>query len=90
MERIFPETSSNELFFRFSNPANVAKSRLDGNRDHLLAEAGKRTVGSRVFFGQFEFVVGGDVNVFFFFCRRFLRFVELHCQVSRSWSGSLV
>ena len=26
-------------FFRFSNPANVAKSLLDGNRDHLLAEA---------------------------------------------------
>ena len=31
---------SNEPFFRFSNPANVAKSLLDGNRDHLLAEAG--------------------------------------------------
>ena len=30
---------SNESFFRFSNPANVAKSLLDGNRDHLLAEA---------------------------------------------------
>ena len=25
--------------FRFSDPANVAKSLLDGNRDHLLAEA---------------------------------------------------
>ena len=30
---------SNELCIRFSNPANVAKSLLDGNRDHLLAEA---------------------------------------------------
>ena len=30
---------SNEPFFRFSNPAKVAKSLLDGNRDHLLAEA---------------------------------------------------
>ena len=30
---------SNESFFRFSNPANVARSLLDGNRDHLLAEA---------------------------------------------------
>ena len=30
---------SNEPFFRFSNLANVAKSLLDGNRDHLLAEA---------------------------------------------------
>ena len=30
---------SSEPFFRFSNPANVAKSLLDGNRDHLLAEA---------------------------------------------------
>ena len=30
---------SNEPFIRFSNPANVAKSLLDGNRDHLLAEA---------------------------------------------------
>ena len=29
---------SNEPFFRFSNPANVAKSLLDVNRDHLLAE----------------------------------------------------
>ena len=29
---------SNESFFRFSNPASVAKSLLDGNRDHLLAE----------------------------------------------------
>ena len=29
---------SNELFIRFSNPANVVKSLLDGNRDHLLAE----------------------------------------------------
>ena len=27
------------LFIRFSNPANVAKSLLDGNRDHLLAQA---------------------------------------------------
>ena len=24
------------LFIRFSNPANVARSLLDGNRDHLL------------------------------------------------------
>ena len=30
---------SKELFIRFSNPANVAQSLLDGNRDHLLAEA---------------------------------------------------
>ena len=30
---------SNELFIRFSNLANVAKSLLDGNRDHLLAQA---------------------------------------------------
>ena len=30
---------SNEPFFRFSNPVNAAKSLLDGNRDHLLAEA---------------------------------------------------
>ena len=30
---------NNKLFFRFSNPANVAKSLLDGNRDDLLAEA---------------------------------------------------
>ena len=30
---------SNELFIRFSNPANFAKSLLDGNRDHLHAEA---------------------------------------------------
>ena len=30
---------SNELFFRFSLQANVAKSFLDENRDHLLAEA---------------------------------------------------
>ena len=29
---------SNEPFFRFSFHANVAKSLLDGNRDHLLAE----------------------------------------------------
>ena len=29
----------NEPFFRFSNPVNVAKSLLDGDRDHLLAEA---------------------------------------------------
>ena len=30
---------SNEPFIRFSTPANVVKSLLDGNRDHLLAEA---------------------------------------------------
>ena len=30
---------SNEPFIRVSNRANVAKSLLDGNRDHLLAEA---------------------------------------------------
>ena len=30
---------SNEPFFRFSNLANVVKSLLDGNRDHMLAEA---------------------------------------------------
>ena len=30
---------SSELFFRFSNPVNSAKSLLDGNTDHLLAEA---------------------------------------------------
>ena len=30
---------SNEPFFGFSNLAHVAKSFLDGNRDHLLAEA---------------------------------------------------
>ena len=30
---------SNEPFIRFSNLANVAKSLLDGHRDHLLAEA---------------------------------------------------
>ena len=30
---------SNEPFIRFPNPANVAKSLLDGNRDHWLAEA---------------------------------------------------
>ena len=30
---------SNEPFIRFSNPANVANFLLDGNRDHLLAEA---------------------------------------------------
>ena len=30
---------SNEPIFRFSNPANVAKSLLDGNRDHLLTQA---------------------------------------------------
>ena len=30
---------SNEPFIRFSNPANLAKSLLDGNRNHLLAEA---------------------------------------------------
>ena len=28
---------ANESFFKFSNPANVAKSLLDGNRDHSLA-----------------------------------------------------
>ena len=30
---------SSELFIRFSNPASVAKSLLDGDRDHMLAEA---------------------------------------------------
>ena len=30
---------SNEIFIIFSYPANVAKSLLDGNRDHLPAEA---------------------------------------------------
>ena len=30
---------SNEPFIRFSNPANEATSLLDGNRDHLPAEA---------------------------------------------------
>ena len=30
---------TNESVFRDANPANVAKSLLDGNRDHLLAEA---------------------------------------------------
>ena len=30
---------SNEPFFRCFNLANVAKSLLDGNRDHMLAEA---------------------------------------------------
>ena len=30
---------SNESIFRFSNRANVAKSLLDGNGDHLLTEA---------------------------------------------------
>ena len=30
---------SNEPFFRFSNLINVAKSLLDGNRDHMLGEA---------------------------------------------------
>ena len=30
---------SNESICRFSNPANVAKSLLDGNRDHLFAQA---------------------------------------------------
>ena len=29
---------SNEPSIRFSNPANVAKSLVDGNRDHLLAD----------------------------------------------------
>ena len=32
-------TGSGEPFIRFSNPANVAKSLLDGNRDHLLADS---------------------------------------------------
>ena len=31
---------SNEPIFRFSDPANVAKSLLAGNRDHLLTQAG--------------------------------------------------
>ena len=31
--------SRHQPFIRFSNLANVAKSLLDGNRDHLLAEA---------------------------------------------------
>ena len=35
-EQVF---ESNVPFIRFSNPANVAKSLLDGKRDHLLAEA---------------------------------------------------
>ena len=44
IEKIFLEDvnrflGSNEPFFRFSNQANVAKSLLDGNRDHLLTEA---------------------------------------------------
>ena len=30
---------SSELFIRFSDPASVAKSLPDGNRDHMLAEA---------------------------------------------------
>ena len=30
---------SDEPIFRFSNPANFAKSLLDGNRDHLLTQA---------------------------------------------------
>ena len=30
---------SNKPFIRFSNPANVEKSLLDGNRDHLLTQA---------------------------------------------------
>ena len=30
---------SNESFFRFSNPAHVAKSHLGGNRDHLPTQA---------------------------------------------------
>ena len=29
----------NESIFREANPANVAKSLLDGNRDHLLTQA---------------------------------------------------
>ena len=33
---------SNEPFFRFSNPANVAKSLLDGNREHLLLKIMKQ------------------------------------------------
>ena len=40
-QRIF---GSNEPFIRFSNRANVAKSLLDGNRDHLLAEASSEHV----------------------------------------------
>ena len=35
-QRVF---GSNEPFFRFSNPVTSAKSLLDGNRDHMLAEA---------------------------------------------------
>ena len=30
---------SNESIFRFSNPVNVARSLLEGNRDHLLTQA---------------------------------------------------
>ena len=33
--------SHHEPFFRLSNPANVAKSLLDGNREHLLDEGRK-------------------------------------------------
>ena len=32
-------SGSNESIFRFSNPANVVRSLLDGNRDHLLTQA---------------------------------------------------
>ena len=44
METNFPEDINRFwevviLFFRFSHPENSAKSLLDGNRDHLLAEA---------------------------------------------------
>ena len=44
IEKIFPLRhqqvfGSDEPFVRFSNPANVAISFLDGNRDHLLDEA---------------------------------------------------
>ena len=44
IETIFPQEINRFLgvvnfFIRFSNPANVAKSLFDGNRDHLLAEA---------------------------------------------------
>ena len=39
---------SNELFFRFSNPTNVAKSLLDGNRDHLLPAARSELMKARI------------------------------------------
>ena len=38
-EREQPVLDSNESIFRFSNLANVAKSLLGGNRDHLLTQA---------------------------------------------------